>query len=293
MQNMENSLSKVWHAAPWLVAGGILLCLGGAAHGLMLGLSGGEWEGPLSWRKPMLFGLSGGVTALSLGWVLSWWQASAFRRWNDRLLAWSLTLEVALISMQTWRGVASHFNRATPFDSGVYNAMGLLIYLATALVAILLVQSFRDPRLAREVPADYLLSIRGGLFLLVVSCVLGIVAIVLGEQNLTQGLPPETYGKAGVLKFPHGVALHALQLLPVAAWLVRKAGGSLQTSVGMVKSLLAGQVVLLVMSCLQTFAGRSRWDLTPVTLGLFVLAMGLHGALVLYLAFGGLRRVVK
>jgi len=155
------------------------------------------------------------------------------------------------------------------------------------------VQSIFDQRLAREAPADYLLSIQGGLSLLVVSCVLGIVATLLGERNLEQGLLPETYGKAGVLKFPHGVALHALQLLPVAAWLVRQAGGSVQASLGMVTSLLAGQVLLLVMSCLQTFAGRSRWDFTPVTLALFVLAMGLHGALVLYLVIRGLRRVVK
>ncbi|MGV3605261.1 MAG: hypothetical protein ACO1RA_02565 [Planctomycetaceae bacterium] len=290
---MENCLKQTWRAAPWLVANGVLLLASGVLHGVLLGVSGGAWEGALSWRKPMLFGLSGGVTALSLGWVLSWWQPSAFQRWNDRLLAWSLTAEVALISMQTWRGVASHFNRATPLDSGIYYAMGVLIYLATALVVILLVQSILDQRLAREVPADYLLSIRGGLFLLVVSCVLGIVATLLGERNLAQGLLPETYGKAGVLKFPHGVALHALQLLPVAAWLIRQAGGSVHTSLLVVKLLFAGQVLLLVMSCLQTFAGRSRWDFTPGTLALFVLAMGLHGALVLYLALLGLRRVVK
>lgn len=290
---MENWLKRTWQAAPWLVASGILLLASGAVHGVMLGVKGGVWEGALSWRKPMLFGLSGGVTALSLGWVLSWWEPSAFRRWNDRLLAWSLTAEVALISLQTWRGVASHFNRATPLDSNIYNAMGFLIYLATAIVGLMLVRSVLDQRLSRVVPADYLLSIQGGLFLLVVSCALGVVAIALGERNLAQGLPPETYGRAGVLKFPHGVALHALQLLPMAAWLVRSVGGSTKASLWVVRSLLAGQVVLLVMSCLQTFAGRSRWEFTPVTIVLFGLAIGLHSMLALYLANCGLRRLVK
>jgi hypothetical protein len=41
---------------------GGLLILSGAFHGVVLLISGGAWEGPLSLRKPTSFGLSFGPT---------------------------------------------------------------------------------------------------------------------------------------------------------------------------------------------------------------------------------------
>jgi hypothetical protein len=35
----------------------------------VLVVTGGSWEGPVSWRKPMSFGLSFGVTLATIGWV--------------------------------------------------------------------------------------------------------------------------------------------------------------------------------------------------------------------------------
>jgi hypothetical protein len=31
----------------------------------------GPWQGPVSWRKPVVFGLSFGTTILTLGWLLT------------------------------------------------------------------------------------------------------------------------------------------------------------------------------------------------------------------------------
>ena len=193
---------------------GALLVASGLAHAVVWATLGGPWEGPVTWRKPILFGVSGGLTALSLGWV---WAALPRRRW-DAVLAWAtaaaLLVEVAVIDLQRWRGVASHFNRGTPLDAAAYDLMTWLIIGVTIVVCDLTVRACG--RAVRLRP-DMLLAARAGLGLLAVSCGLGIWAGWQGEIRRVAGLPPETLGAAGVLKFPHGAALHALQWLPLAA----------------------------------------------------------------------------
>ena len=48
---------------------GALLILAGLIHVAILLISGGSWEGPLSWRKPATFGLSFGVTLINVTWI--------------------------------------------------------------------------------------------------------------------------------------------------------------------------------------------------------------------------------
>ena len=50
--------------------GGLLLASGLLHLAILLG-SGGTWAGPLSLRKPMVFGLSFGVTLITITWVAS------------------------------------------------------------------------------------------------------------------------------------------------------------------------------------------------------------------------------
>jgi hypothetical protein len=243
-----------------LAAGGLLLLVSGLAHAGVWAVLGGPWEGPVTWRKPILFGISGGLTALSMGWV---WSKLPHRRW-DVPLAWSaslaLVVEVALIDMQRWRGVASHFNRTTLLDSVLYDIMGVLILWVTLIAADLLLRSFGQ-RVA--VPRPMLLAMRAGLVFLVVSCLLGIWVTVNGELRLGQGLEPERFGAAGVPKFPHGAVIHAIQWLPLVAWAARRAGIAEKLQERLVMSATAGTGLLLLYALVQTLAGRSRVDATP------------------------------
>ncbi len=66
------------------------------------------------------------------------------------------------------------------------------------------------------------IALRGGLWLLTLSCGLGIMVTITGELNLAAGKRPEVWGPAGVLKYPHGAALHAIQTLPILSWLLHK-----------------------------------------------------------------------
>jgi len=246
---------------------GALLIASGLAHVVVWGIDGGAWEGPVTWRKPILFGISAGLTSLSLGWV---WSKLPRRRWDGALAAvtaWSLLVEVALIDLQCWRGVASHFNRATPFDSFLYDAMGVLILFVTLVVVDLTVRLFRTPA---DLAPDMLAAARAGLVLLVVSCGLGIWGSIHGDLQVARGLSPEVVGTAGVPKFPHGAVIHALQWLPMLAWGARRVGLSPSWRQRLVSAAIAGSVLILAYASVQTLAGRGRFDAPPPIAALLV-----------------------
>ncbi len=259
---------RAWPLA--LVGGGLLVS--GLAHLAVWAIDGGPWEGPVTWRKPILFGISGGLTAFSAGWAFS---KLPQRRW-DRLLssttAVALAVEVGLIDLQRWRGVASHFNRDTLLDSVLFDAMGVLILWVTIVSADLTLRFFRS---RVGLPADMLLAARGGLVALVWSCVLGIWVSVHGEMQITAGLPAEQFGPAGVPKFAHGAVIHALQWLPMLAWAGRRLGLDEALRLRLMASATGGTFLLAVYALLQTLAGRPRVD------GSLPLAVMLAAAVVL------------
>ncbi len=255
-----------------LTAAGVGLVASGLAHVAAWAALGGPWEGAVTWRKPILFGISGGLTALSLGWA---WAHLPRRRgdaWLATATAAALVAEVALIDLQRWRGVASHFNRATPFDAALYDVMTWLILGVTLVIGDLTLRFFlQRPRLS----ADKLLAARAGLGLLFASCLLGIWTGAQGEIRRAAGLPPETLGAAGVLKFPHGAALHAVQWLPLVAWAAGWAGFSIAARTRLVAWSTAGSVLLCGYAIAQTLLGRARFDATPLTAAVLAVAVAL------------------
>jgi hypothetical protein len=56
----------------FLYAVAVILLTSGLFHSAIFLVSGGSWQGDVSWRKPILFGFSFGITAFSLGWVLTY-----------------------------------------------------------------------------------------------------------------------------------------------------------------------------------------------------------------------------
>jgi hypothetical protein len=257
----SRSFSDRWWREPRarpLALWGVILVASGFVHVGVWAALGGPWEGAVTWRKPILFGISGGLTAISLGWA---WARLPWRRgdlWLARLTAWALVIEVALIDLQRWRGVASHFNRQTPLDSWLYDVMGGLILFVTAVIIDLTVRWFRT---RPPVPADMLLAARAGLVLLAVSCLLGIWASVYGDMQVAAGRPPEIFGAAGVVKFPHGVVIHAIQWLPFIAWAARRAGLGDRTRTLIVAAATAASALLLAYALTQTLAGRPRFGI--------------------------------
>jgi hypothetical protein len=191
---------------------GAVLLLSGLGHLGAQAVLGGPWFGPISWRKPVTFGLSFGVTVVSVAWAASFLRIGA--RARTALLAAFLTAsvaEVVLISLQAWRRVPSHFNFESRFDVGVTVVLAagggvLFAVLATVFCYSLRSQPELDPTLR--------LGVRLGFGALVVAMVAGAIMIGIGTALVRGGAPLAAYHGAGLLKPAHAVAMHGIALLP-------------------------------------------------------------------------------
>jgi len=245
---------------------GTALIASGILHLSVLWFTEGDWSGPLSLRKPGLFGVSAGLTVWSVVWVLSQFEPRPSDQRVATVLSAGLLWEVGLISLQQWRGVPSHFNCATPFDATIESMMLALIVLVTAGIAWLCWRS----RHLRPMLESRRIAIRAGLWLLFVSCGLGVMTTILGEINLASGRAPEVWGAAGVLKYPHGAALHAIQTLPLLSVLMQKFRVS--HSAGLIRSAVAAHVLFLMHALWQTFHGRARFELDATSFAVLAAA---------------------
>src|SRR5262249_42257813 len=155
-------------------------------------------EGPVSWRKPTTFGLSFGLTVISVTWVAS------FLRMTERLRAALLggfllasVAEVGLISVQAWRHVPSHFNFETAIDVRLTTVLaaggGVLFVVLGALFALSLrEQAHLEPLLQR--------AIRLGFGALMAALVTGAIMIGIGTTLARGGEPQAAYHTAGAFK---------------------------------------------------------------------------------------------
>ncbi|HJW48478.1 MAG TPA: hypothetical protein VJ726_03585 [Candidatus Limnocylindria bacterium] len=227
--------------------------------------------GPVTWRKPIEFGISGAIITLSLAWVIGRLPRSRFWDWAAAIPIVALVPETALIDMQQWRGVASHFNFRTDFDAAVFDAMAVFIGFVALGIAVLAVRSFR--RIAG--PPATALAIRAGMVFLLIGQVLGGLIVANG---LEVGGPVNAsiIGAAGELKVPHALGLHGLQVLAVLALILERAQVSARAAVIAVASAATGYMLVLVAAALQTFAGLGPLALTPLSL-----VVALAGALLI------------
>lgn len=237
---------------------GTVLIASGLFHLTLLWVTGADWSGPLSLRKPGLFGVSAGLTVWSIAWVLTQFERSHYDQRVANFLSGGLLLEVGLITLQQWRGVPSHFNRATALDAIIESMMLGLILLVTAGIAWLCWRS----RHLQPMRKSRAIAIHAGLWLLLVSCGLGLLVTLAGEVNLANGRVPEVWGQAGVLKYPHGAALHAIQTLPLLSALLEKFRVS--HSAWLIRSAVAAHLSFLIHALWQTFHGRTRMDVDVI-----------------------------
>ncbi len=124
----------------------------GLFHVVIYAFADGGWDGPVSWRKPIEFGLSGGITTLSLAAVMGRLPRTAWLAWPSAVATSLFVPETLLIDLQRWRGVPSHFNSSTVFDAAVFSLMGALVAFVSIAVFVMTIWTLR-PCVAPQVPA--------------------------------------------------------------------------------------------------------------------------------------------
>ncbi|MEO1335125.1 MAG: hypothetical protein AAFV29_05760, partial [Myxococcota bacterium] len=165
----------------------------------------------------------------------------------------------------------------------VLSAMAWLIGVASLIILELTVRAFGPLGFA---PDDAWVA-RAGLVLLTLACLLGALITVVGEGEAAAGRPPEFYGAAGVLKFPHGVPLHALQVLFVQGWLMRRLKVPLVARRRSLQWVTAGLVLSTAYAIVQTAMGGPRFP--PVNM----VTTGLAGLAAFAFVAGGVRAFVR
>jgi hypothetical protein len=238
---------------------GALLLVSGLVHLAILIASGGSWEGPLSWRKPATFGLSFGLTLITIIWVASFLQLGSRAR---AILLASFTVacvvETALVTLQTWRGVSSHFNVETALDGLIARTLAVGGITLVAVIVALTVVAFRaNPQL----PASLRSAVRIGFVALLGAAAAGALMIAKGMVLVFAGDEQTAYATGGTLKPTHAVTMHAILILPALAWLLSFANWSEGRRLAVVRMASAGYLLLAGVVVAANFAGVEPWQM--------------------------------
>ncbi|MCH5675300.1 hypothetical protein [Streptomyces gilvus] len=224
---------------------GIALILSGLAHLLVFAVDGGPWYGPVSWRKPVTFGLSFGVTLIAVTWVTSYLRVGPrLRTVLLAVFAADCVVEVGGITLQAWRRVPSHLDMETPLDTAVSMTLAVGGGVLVVVLTVFAVASFRYRPAG---PAAMALAVRSGFAILLAALASGAAMIARGVVLTRTGHQEAAYHSTAPLKPLHGVSLHAVLVLPALAWLLSRTSWSEPVRLRLVAAA-TGCYVLAVMA---------------------------------------------
>lgn len=235
------------------------LVLSGLVHLGILIVTGGPWDGPLSWRKPASFGLSFGLTLATLTWVLGF--VTLRPRTRSVLLAVlasACVVEVLVISVQAWRGLPSHFGVTGP-GAGLVAAGAA--GGALAIVGVVSRATVAAWRSAPTTAPSMRLALRAGFCSLMVAVALGVYMLARGMLiSRGSGDVEGAFAFTATVKPGHAATMHGILVLPALAWLLSFADRSERYRLAVVRAaslgylLFAGVVVVEVLAGIQPLA---------------------------------------
>lgn len=278
MTAIPSLLASLRAHRPLLIA--TILSLGVALAALIgLLVDPRELVGAPIWMKAFKFGVSIAIYTVTIAWMLALLPGRPRRAWwIGAVIAVLISIENVLIPLQILRGVMSHFNFTTPFDSFVVLTMGAAIvgvWFANLMLAVVL--AFRrlgSPSLAAGVRWGVSVSLVGmAVAVLMTVGDLGVIdspgdgidgAHTVGRADGGPGLPVVGWSTvAGDLRAPHFVGIHVLQALPLLALLLSRLATRLpalraeRTRAGLVRIAGLASLGLIVLLTWQAARGQS------------------------------------
>ncbi|MEV4489940.1 hypothetical protein AB0K04_07485 [Micromonospora coxensis] len=234
------------------------------------------------WLKPFKFSVSFALYAATLAWMLSQLRrrSRVVQRSATVIVAMSL-VEMVVIVVQVLRGTTSHYNATTPLNAALWQIMGASIMVLFAAHVVVGVTLLRRPAVDRVTTWAVGLGLGlSGLGMLVAIPMVrpgqpptaeGIAgAHSVGVPDGGAGLPLTGWSTAGGdLRIGHFVGLHALQMLPILAILLRRFGARLDERTRVRLLIVAGAAygVLTLLLTWQALRGQPllRPDLAALT----------------------------
>ncbi|GFJ95022.1 hypothetical protein Prum_086640 [Phytohabitans rumicis] len=197
-------------------------------------------------RHPVLVG--GVDHAAAAGTAVGWLPAV--------LLGAGSVVEIIAVTMQRWRGEASHFNYGSSFDEAVWSTMGNVVLLVALALTVFLVWSlvrFEGSPAAR-------IAVVVGLLAMEVSGYIGFGMADKGEKAVeATGQVPETvkFGAEGSAKLAHAVGMHGLQLLGLLAIGLAIGSVARRTQIKIMVLAAAGYAAVFGGVAATAYAGRA------------------------------------
>jgi hypothetical protein len=238
----KTTLGRLWKGSAPLTGAGLLMLA--VLVPSLVGLAADERmvTGAPVWLKPAKFAISTAIYMLTLAWIFTllpeWPRTRRFVGWVTAIV---LVLEVGIIDLQAWRGTTSHFNVGTPLDAALFLTMGLAIVVQTlaSIAAAVAVwrQTFQDRALGWALRVGLIVTIAGattgGLMTRPMNTHLerahetGRIRVAgahtVGARDGGPGLPGTGWSvEHGDLRIPHFLGLHAMQVLPLLAVVLRR-----------------------------------------------------------------------
>jgi len=252
-------------------------------------IDGRTISGAPAWLKPAKFSISICLYLLTLRWVIAQLPTGGSQRLRTGavVVVGALCLELVVIDLQVLRGTTSHFNTSTALDGVLFEAMGGLISLVFVLTAVLAWRVLRTRSLDEGIAA----GLRWGLGV----CLLGMAAAgtmlantgwddggghTVGAPDGGPGLPLTDWSTAhGDLRIGHFLGLHALQLLPLLAVLLRsRTGLDARTRARVVTVAGLAQALVVVLLTWQALRGQALLQPDAPTLGVLAAIVAATGS---------------
>jgi hypothetical protein len=229
------------------------------------------------WLKPAKFAASIAIYTFTLAWMFTFLAAWPRTR---RVVGWTTALtmvvEMAIIGGQALRGTSSHFNASTPLDMALFSIMGLAIVvqtISTVAIAVALWRShFPDQALGWSLRLGMTITIigafTGGLMAAPTARQLDAAragermtvsgAHTVGAPDGGPGLPGTGWStEHGDLRVPHFLGLHALQAMPLVAFVIGRRRLAETTRVRLTQIAAASYVGLFGILLAQALRGQS------------------------------------
>jgi hypothetical protein len=182
-----------------------------------------------------------------------------------KFITWGISICIATaitcITVQAARGTTSHFNQDTPFDAAVSMLMDIADPVNSIFVFILLLFALQSKI---DVSPPTRLGIVYGIIIFLVGGVVGGLMVFKGQSGVGvapggPGLPVLNWSTiGGDLRVAHFLGVHAIQILPIAGWIIGSLdvfGRSMRAKRGLVVAVCAGYAFITAFVFMQALSG--------------------------------------